>query len=184
MFILRTKYLSSVRFLKFFMLFFLATPEYNQVQSNTTKIKVHLSTGIAEILEQHQDLMGKIDNDIVEIETNFDNKLEKSKYLVQEGIFVVSTKNSISVTTPVNTETGVYIYAKRVKEISSKTSFEQISKEYETKKERLEKEEQKFFEGSKEPISYNRITNSKLYLLKEEVEFLKKVVLTLKEAKV
>jgi hypothetical protein len=33
----------------------------------------------------------------------------------------------------------------------------------------LEKEEQKFFEGSKEPISYNRITNSKLYLLKEEV---------------
>jgi F0F1-type ATP synthase epsilon subunit len=107
------------------MLFFLATPEYNQVQSNTTKIKVHLSTGIAEILEQHQDLMGKIDNDIVEIETNFDNKLEKTKYLVQEGIFVVSTKNSISVTTPVSPETGVYIYAKRVKEISSKTSLEQ-----------------------------------------------------------
>jgi hypothetical protein len=128
--------------------------------------------------------MGKIDNDIVEIETNFDNKIEKSKYLVQEGIFVVSTKNSISVTTPVNTETGVYIYAKRVKEISSKTSLEQISKEYETKKERLEKEEQKAFEGSKEPISYNRITNSKLYLLKEEVDFLKKVVVTLKEAKV
>ena len=166
------------------MLFFLATPEYNQVQSNTTKIKVHLSTGIAEILEQHQDLMGKIDNDIVEIETNFDNKLEKSKYLVQEGIFVVSTKNSISATTPATTETGVYIYAKRVKEISSKTSLEQISKEYETKQERLEKEEQKFFEGSKEPISYNRITNSKLYLLKEEVDFLKKVMITLKEVKV
>ena len=166
------------------MLFFLATPEYNQVQSNTTKIKVHLSTGIAEILEQHQDLMGKIDNDIVEIETNFENKIEKSKYLVQEGIFVVSTKNSISVTTPLSTETGVYIYAKRVKEISSKTSIEQVSKEYETKKERLEKEEQKLSEGSKEPISYNRITNSKLYLLKEEVDFLKKVIFTLKESKV
>ena len=165
------------------MLFFLATPEYNQVQSNTTKIKVHLSTGIAEILEQHQDLMGKIDNDIVEIETNFENKIEKSKYLVQEGIFVVSTKNSISVTTPLSTETGVYIYAKRVKEISSKTSIEQVSKEYETKKERLEKEEQKLSEGSKEPISYNRITNSKLYLLKEEVDFLKKVIFTLKESK-
>ena len=139
MFILRTKYFLCPNFKKFFMLFFLATPEYNQVQSNTTKIKVHLSTGIAEILEQHQDLMGKIDNDIVEIETNFDNKLEKTKYLVQEGIFVVSTKNSISVTTPVSTETGVYIYAKRVKEISSKTSLEQISKEYDSKKERLEK---------------------------------------------
>lgn len=165
------------------MLFFLATPEYNQVQSNTTKIKVHLSTGIAEILEQHQDLMGKIDNDIVEIETNFENKIEKSKYLVQEGIFLVSTKNSISVTTPISNETGVYIYAKRVKEIGSKTSLEQISKEYELKKERLEKEEQKLSEGSKEPISYNRITNSKLYLLKEEVDFLRKVILTLKELK-
>lgn len=166
------------------MLFFLATPEYNQSQSNTTKIKVHLSTGIAEILEQHQDLMGKIDNDIVEIETNFDNKIEKSKFLVQEGVFVVSTKNSISVTTPTSTETGVYIYAKRVKEISSKTSLEQISKEYETKKERLEKEEQKIAEGNKDATSYNRITNSKYYLLKEEVDFLRKVMVSLKEAKV
>ena len=52
------------------------------------------------------------------------------------------------------------------------------------KKERLEKEEQKYFEGSKEPISYNQITNSKLYLLKEEVDFLKKVIVTLKETKV
>ncbi len=77
---------SLCAFFKVIMLFFLATPEYNQVQSNTTKIKVHLSTGIAEILEQHQDLMGKIDNDIVEIETNFDNKLEKSKYLVQKAL--------------------------------------------------------------------------------------------------
>lgn len=165
------------------MLFFLATPEYNQTQSNTTKIKVHLSTGIAEILEQHQDLMGKIDNDIIEIETNFENKIEKTKFLVQEGIFVVSTKNTISVTAPTTTETGVYVYAKRAKELSSKTSLEQISKEYESKQERLEKEEQKVAEGSKEPLSYERITNSKFYLLKEEVEFLKKAVFILKEGK-
>ena len=53
------------------MLFLLATPEYNNVQSNTTKVRVHLRSGIAEIFEQHQDLMGKVDNNIVEIETNF-----------------------------------------------------------------------------------------------------------------
>ena len=56
------------------MLFLLATPEYNNVQSNTTKVRVHLRSGIAEIFEQHQDLMGKVDNNIVESETNFENK--------------------------------------------------------------------------------------------------------------
>jgi hypothetical protein len=38
------------------MYFHLATPEYNKVQQNTTKVKVHLRTGIAEIFDQHQDL--------------------------------------------------------------------------------------------------------------------------------
>ena len=166
----------------FYYAIFLATPEYNQTQSNTTKIKVHLSSGVAEILDQHQDLMGKIDNDLVEIETNFDNKIEKSKYLVQEGVFVVSTKNTISANAT-STETGVYIYAKRAQEINSKVSLDDISKEYEIKKERLEKEEQKVSEGGKEPITYDRVTNSKVFLLKEEVNFLKKVIFTLKEAK-
>lgn len=167
------------------MLFFLATPEYNQVQSNTTKIKVHLSSGVAEIYDQHQDLMGKIDNDMVEIETNFDNKIEKSKFLVQEAVFVVSTKNTISSTVPATTETGVYVYAKRVKEINSKISIDEISKEYEIKKERLQKEEQKVLDrGEKLPDSYNLITNSKLYLLKEEADFLKKLIFIVKEAKV
>jgi hypothetical protein len=40
------------------MLFSLATPEYNNLQSNTTKVKVHLRN-VAEIFDQHQDLMGK-----------------------------------------------------------------------------------------------------------------------------
>lgn len=163
------------------MLFFLATPEYNLAQSNTTKIKVHLSTGIAEILDQHQDLMGKIDNDIVEIEINFDNKIEKLKFLVQEGVFVVSTKNSIS-SNATSSETGIYVYAKRSQEISSKISIDEITKQYELKKERLEKEEEKFFDGKKE-VSYDRITNSKLFLLKEEVEFFKKAISVLKDSK-
>jgi F0F1-type ATP synthase epsilon subunit len=164
------------------MLFFLATPEYNLAQSNTTKIKVHLSTGIAEILDQHQDLMGKIDNDIVEIETNFDNKIEKLKFLVQEGVFVVSTKNSIS-SSATSSETGIYVYAKRSQEISSKISIDDITKQYEIKKDRFEKEEEKFFEGKKETVAYNRITNTKLCLLKEEVEFFKKAISVLKDLK-
>ena len=164
------------------MLFFLATPDYNQVQSNTSKIRVHLSSGVAEIYEQHQDLMGKIDNDLVEIETFFENKLEKIKYLVQEAVFVVSTKNSISTTPNYDkTETGVYIYAKRVKELNSKSSLDEVSKEYESKKERLEKEELKISE--KDQSVSEVVSTSKLMLLREEVEFLKKVVFMVKEMK-
>ena len=73
------------------MLFLLATPEYNNVQSNTTKVRVHLRSGIAEIFEQHQDLMGKVDNNIVEIETNFENKLEKFG-LFYKSVFIVSNQ--------------------------------------------------------------------------------------------
>lgn len=166
------------------MLFFLATPEYNQLQSNTTKIRVHLSTGIAEILDQHQDLMGKIDNDMIEIETNFDNKIEKTKYLVQEGVFVVSRKNTISANANAEPETAVYVYAKRAKAINSELSLEAISKDYEEKKERFEKEQQKSIEEKDTPNSYAKLTNSKLILLREELDFLKKLMIIVKEARV
>lgn len=69
------------------MLFLLATPEYSNLQSNTTKVKVHLRSGVAEIFEQHQDLMGKVENNIIEIETNFENKFEKV-YLFFKMLFL------------------------------------------------------------------------------------------------
>ena len=46
------------------MFFLLATPQYNNSQSNITKVKVHLRNGIAEIFDQHQDLMGKVENNL------------------------------------------------------------------------------------------------------------------------
>ena len=123
------------------MLFLLATPEYNNVQSNTTKVRVHLRSGIAEIFEQHQDLMGKIDNNIVEIETNFENKLEKIWFVLQDAVFIVSNqkdKNSAFE----SEGTGVYVYAKRVKEINSSVSMEELSKQYEDKLTLFEAEKQ------------------------------------------
>jgi Fe-S cluster assembly iron-binding protein IscA len=105
------------------MLFLLATPEYNNVQSNTTKVRVHLRSGIAEIFEQHQDLMGKVDNNIVEIETNFENKLEKIWFVLQDAVFIVSNQKDTD--SAFESEgTGVYVYAKRVKEINSSVSID------------------------------------------------------------
>jgi len=114
------------------MLFLLATPEYNNTQSNTTKVKVHLRSGVAEILEQHQDLMGKVENNIIEIETNNDNKTDKILFVLQDAVFVVSNQGLDS--TAENKGTGVYVYAKRVKEINSSISIDDISKEMEQKK--------------------------------------------------
>lgn len=164
------------------MLFLLATPEYNNVQSNTTKVKVHLRSGVAEILEQHRDLMGKIDNNIVEIETNFENRLEKIWFVLQDAVFIVSNQKTGDTTSAFeNVGTGVYIYAKRVKEINSSVSIEELSKQYEQKTALYEVEKQKLIDQN---IDINDATkNSTLLIVKEEVEFFKKVIAVVKEFK-
>ena len=159
------------------MLFLLATPEYNNIQSNTTKVRVHLRNGVAEIFDQHQDLMGKIDNNILEVETNFENKIEKLLFVLQDAVFIVSNQG-LDVNSD-NKGTGVYVYAKKVKEITSSVSVDEVSKEYEDKKTSLEMENQKL--GSDEEA--NKAINSKIFVLKDEVEFLEKVVTVVKDLK-
>ena len=164
------------------MLFLLATPEYNNVQSNTTKVKVHLRSGVAEILEQHRDLMGKIDNNIVEIETNFENKLEKIWFVLQDAVFIVSNQKTNSGNSAFeNNGTGVYIYAKRVKEINSSISMDELLKQYEQKKSLYEIEKQKLIDQNIE--IYDSTKNSNLVVIKEEVDFFEKVISVVKEFK-
>ena len=159
------------------MLFLLATPEYNNVQSNTTKVRVHLRSGIAEIFEQHQDLMGKVDNNIVEIETNFENKIEKTSFVLQDAVFIVSNQQEGKE----EEGTGVYVYAKRVREITPSLSLEEISKQYEEKLQAFETDKQKLEADNIDPLDQN--LNAKLFVLKDEVDFLKKVVSVVKESK-
>ena len=159
------------------MLFLLATPEYNNIQSNTTKVRVHLRNGVAEIFDQHQDLMGKIDNNILEIETNFENKVEKLLFVLQDAVFIVSNKG-LDVDSETD-ETGVYVYAKKVKEITSSLTVDLVSKEYEDKKSDLEAENLKL--GVDEIT--DKAINSKIFMLKDEVQFLEKVVTVVKDLK-
>jgi len=159
------------------MQFLLATPEYNNIQSNTTKVKVHLRNGVAEVFDQHQDLMGKIENNIIEIETNFENRVEKTLFVLQDGVFIVSNQGLDASTE--NKGTSVYVYAKRAKEIASNISLEEISKQYEQKKLDLETETQKLTGNA----TSDKVINSKVFLLKDEVEFYKKVFLVVKDMK-
>jgi pyridoxine 5'-phosphate synthase PdxJ len=167
----------KLNYLTQIMLFLLATPEYNNVQSNTTKVRVHLRNGVAEVFDQHQDLMGKVDNNIVEIETKFENKVEKLLFVLQDAVFIVSNKG-LDLNSE-NNETGVYVYAKKVKEITSSLSVDSVSKEYEQKKSDLEAENLKL--GTNETA--DKAINSKIFMLKDEVEFLEKVVTVVKDLK-
>jgi F0F1-type ATP synthase epsilon subunit len=159
------------------MQFVLATPEYNNSQSNTTKVKVHLRNGIAEIFDQHQDLMGKIDNNIIEIETNFENRVEKILFVLQDGVFIVSNQGLDA--TAETKGTSIYVYAKRAREISSNISVEEISKQYEQKKSILDAETQKLTGNE----STDKVINSKIFVLKDETAFLQKVLTVVKELK-
>ena len=159
------------------MQFSLATPEDNKkVLSNATKVKISLTTGIVEILDKHQDLLGKIGIDVVEVEKTDDNKTEKNKFIVQDGLVIVSNKGLE--TNIESKRTGVYVYAKRVREITSSTSVEEIVKQYDLKNSQLEIELAKVDTEGK-----STKTTSKIFLLQEEVEFLKKVVTVIKDLK-
>jgi F0F1-type ATP synthase epsilon subunit len=160
------------------MLFLLNTPEYTNVQSNTTKVKVHLKNGVAEILDQHQDLMGRVENNIVEIETNFENKTEKNLFVLQDAVFIVSTKG---LDKKLDKKTSVYVYAKNVKEINSRLAIDEITKQYEKKVSLLETETLKLSSQNSEKLE-NSI-KSKIFMLNEDTEFLKKVLTLAKQPK-
>jgi F0F1-type ATP synthase epsilon subunit len=160
------------------MLFLLNTPEYTNVQSNTTKVKVHLKNGVAEILDQHQDLMGRVENNIVEIETNFENKTEKNLFVLQDAVFIVSTKG---LDKKLDKKTSVYVYAKNVKEINSRLAVDEITKQYEKKMSLLETETLKLSAQNSEKLESS--IKSKIFMLNEDAEFLKKVLTLAKQPK-
>ena len=57
-----------------------------------------------------------------------ENKLEKLLFVLQDAVFIVSNKG---LETNIESKgTGVYVYAKRVREITSSTSIEEVVKQY------------------------------------------------------
>lgn len=162
------------------MLLLLATPEYNNLQSNISKVRVHLRNGVAEIFDQHQDLMGKVENNLIEIETNFENKMEKSLFVLQDAVFIVSNKG-LDGNAETN-ETGVYIYAKKAAKVGKNIPTEELSEQYDTKKTLLDAELEKLNEKGSDTL--NKVITSKVLLLQEEVEFLRKALVIAKDLKV
>ena len=99
------------------MHFFLSSSNENKGQTSVTKVRIFLRTGIVEILEQHQNLIGQIANDIVEVETTFEGVVSRELYVVRNGVLVVTNQF-----TPVGDnfefgKTTVFIYSDDVTKV-------------------------------------------------------------------
>ncbi|MCR9073244.1 MAG: hypothetical protein NXI18_16175 [Alphaproteobacteria bacterium] len=162
------------------MLFLLSTPEYTTTQKNATRVKVHLRNGVAEIYDKHQDLMGKVENNFVEVETVFENKSEKFVFIVQEGVFVVSNKGLENDNS--NNETGVYLYAKKIYEMGPNLSIDKLSELYDEKKAQLDNKIDEV-ENKKDSQKVDLLLNSRIIILQEDVEFLRRTLILLKDMK-
>jgi len=171
------------------MFFFLSSAQYITNQENTTKIKVHLRNGVAEILNNHQDLLGLVENNLVEIESNFENKVEKFSFIVQDAVFLVSNKGL----DPKQKGMAVYVYAKNAYELNSSLPVNDISKMYEKKKETLDILEQKLLveKAKQKDIKENERKKTKeeiklssdILVLKSDVAFLKQTLTFAKQLK-
>lgn len=160
------------------MLFFISAPGYTSSQFNATKIRVHLRSGVAEVLPGHQAMLGKVDQNIIEVETNFENKSESFLYVAQQAVFVVNDSGSAPIETSdqgTGKETKVVVYAKNVRELSPKASgqSDEIQKEYDGKVNELERK----------TASGVEMTPSEMLILKEDIAFLSKVLEVVKTSK-
>ena len=162
------------------MKFSLATPEdTKKVLANATKVKAHLTTGIVEILDKHQDLLGQVSINLLEVESNDDNKSEKFKFILQGGVVIVSTKGFKPESGPIQPpETGVYVYAKRIVEINTALSVDAVSKRVEQKSTKLELERFLLTEAESGKAS---TIKAKILYLEDELIFEKIVLQFIKE---
>lgn len=192
------------------MHFHLATPqEVKKILFNVSKLKIYLTTGIIEVLDKHQDLLGKIGVDLLEVDVNEDTKSEKLKFVIQTGVVVVSNKGIPPETFPPqasNIITTTYIYGKRIVEITSNLSIEEFSKNIEQNSLKLESEKQALklenekealkLENEKQTLKEGTLTTKKskksdksekiktnIFSLENDIEFDKKVLYLIKESK-
>ena len=149
----------------------IATPEYTGMKANSLKVRAALTSGVLEVYEKHQDLIGKINNNFLEIEHLVENKVVSSCYVLQDAIFIVSNEGlDFSKTTK---ETSVYVYAKKSVEISKGFSLDQLMKDIEEKRKNLATEVQALkLENDQNNFE---LLSVKAFILKEDIVFLEKV---------
>ena len=143
---------------------FFVTPEFNETQTNVLKVKAQLRNGGIEIYPNHQNLIGKLSTEIIEILT--ESKL--TFYLVQDAIILVINKEFLELG-PKKSESTIYVYAKRALKLTDNLNYSDVLNTYQ-----LKRSEISLLKESQGSIA------TKTLLLNEELAFLKKVLEILK----
>lgn len=160
------------------MKFVLLTPEYTYKITNPIRIKGYLKNGIVEVFDKHQYLMGLVENNLVEVESNLVNKIENF-FVLQNGVFIVS--NVVSDIAGAKPETVVYVYAKAFFEVGHNAIENDLLKKYEQKNGELKIELEKL--NKNDTTSLDLVLNSRTLILQEDVDFLRNVLLIIKKLK-
>ncbi len=161
------------------MFFSIATPEYLHIQPQCSRVKAALTSGLLEIYEGHQDLIGSIQNGFIELDILNNNEATQNCYLLQDGIFVVSNEGLENESTNEQC-TSIYIYARKLLEISKLISLDELNKELELKKKELNFEIEKL-KSTVDNENDIEISSSKIIILKNDISFLEKAILLTKE---
>jgi hypothetical protein len=166
----------------------LTSMDYTYMEHYATKVKVRLQTGEAEFYEQHQELLGVIISDFVQIERTIDNKVEIRSFMVQDSVVVVTTpkKEDLNPESPnPNNITYVFIYCKQAIEIDSQTPIDKILTNCENLKIKLLKEQENLsFEKKENPKDVGvAVLETKILMLQRDISYYEKVLKKVKEFK-
>jgi hypothetical protein len=166
---------------------------YDQIYPNVGKVKLHLTSGLAEVLNNHEEMVGEIRKNFVEIETSSEGtglKNEKFLYFIQEGAFIITKQvNQMGLPIPSGEKT-LYLYAKHIVEIESKNStlINSIEKILKEKKELLEKTklnlQEEESEKSRLPNNGKKIIEIQIKQINEDIAFFEKALLLIKDKNV
>ena len=156
------------------MHFFLSSSSENKGQTSVTKVRIFLRTGIVEILEQHQNLIGQIENDIVEVETTFEGVLSRELYVIRNGVLVVTNQFA-----PVGDnfeigKTSVFIYSDDVTKVQDSLTPFIVQSLVESRK---KLDEELMAEALKE---IKQMKSAFIKTLESEIAYLEKVLKAIK----
>jgi len=135
------------------------------------KVRAFLTNGVVEIFENHQNLMGKIENNVIEVEYNSQNKTSKEIFVLDDALFGVAadfSKDFLNSEKEDTNEICAFLFTKSVRELNEKSSIEGIQEEYDKKLNLLQS---------------NSLSSPSTMVLEKEIEFLKKTIAILKEYK-
>lgn len=153
--------------------FVLNAPGFSYVEMMATKVTGYLTTGVVQILDQHQDLIGTVASNLLEIQGNEENETDKVIFFVKNSTFIVCS---------IKKQTNVFLSGEEVQCVNAENSIQEISQLLQEK----EKELAIAFANLNDKTSnINEFVASPkkdvVILLQAKVQFLKQALLKAKE---